>query len=309
VTERQQVRVAGRTLAVSNLDRVLYPASGTTKAEVLRYYLEVAEVLLPHLAGRPVTFRRFPDGVDAEGFFQKRCPPHRPDWMATLAVARSDPDEAIEHCALDDAAGLAWAANLAAIELHVPMGRSPDLDRPTAVVFDLDPGPGTGLLECAWLAVRIRDVLATLELRCVVKASGGKGLQVYLPVDPAVTTFDDSRAFAQTLARGLEGQHPDRVVTTQRRAAREGKILIDWTQNHRIKTTVCAYSLRAGSRPTVAAPLRWEEVELARDTGASDDLVFAPTSMPARIDELGDTFAAALEATQRLPTLREARGE
>ena len=299
--QRQQVQIAGRSLTVSNLDKILYPATGTTKAEVLRYYLAVADVMLPHLERRPVTLRRYPDGVGAEGFFQKQCPDHRPDWLRTMHLNRERAGEE-EYCDLGEVAALAWAANLGALELHVPMGRAPDPTVPTAVVFDLDPGAPAGILECAWLALRIREALEHLDLAAVPKTSGGKGLQLYVPVNRPDATYEQTRGFAHSLARTLEQLHPDRVVTTQAKAVRAGKVLIDWYQNHLTKTTVCAYSLRGRDRPTVSTPLDWREVEAGADDG--DLLRFEFEEVVARVERRGDLFAPVARTSQALPRLR-----
>jgi bifunctional non-homologous end joining protein LigD len=302
--QRQQVQVGGRALSVSNLDKVLYPATGTTKADVLRYYLGVAEVLVPHLAGRPVTMRRYPDGVDGEAFYQKRCPDHRPDWMATVTLGREGREKVVDHCDLGDVAAVAWAANLGALELHVPMGRAPDPGVPTAVVFDLDPGAPADVLDCAWLALRLREALDHLGLEAWVKSSGGKGLQVYVPINTADATHRRTRDFAHALARTLEELHPERIVTTQTKKQRTGKVLIDWSQNHLTKTTVCAYSLRGRERPTVSTPLTWDEVVAADADGDGDALRFEDAEVVARVGEHGDLFAPVLTLEQPLPTLR-----
>ena len=300
--QRQQVRIGDRSLTVSNLDKVLYPATGTTKAEVLRYYLAVAEAMLPHLTGRPVTLRRYPDGVGAEGFFQKTCPDHRPDWLGTMHLNPEREDED-EYCDLADVPALAWAANLGALELHVPMGRAPDPTVPTAVVFDLDPGAPAGLLECAWLGLRIREALEHLGLSAVAKTSGGKGLQLYVPVNRPDTSYEQTRGFAHSLARTLEELHPDRVVTTQNKAVRKGKVLIDWYQNHLTKTTVCAYSLRGRDHPTVSTPLQWDEVEAAVAAEDVAALRFEFPEVMARVKQHGDIFASVATLSQALPRL------
>lgn len=291
-------------MRVSNLDKVLYPAAGTTKADLLRYYLEISEFMLPHLAGRPVTMRRYPDGVAEEGFYQKRCPDHHPDWMGTITLGRPGKDTEVEHCDLADRAALAWVANLGALELHVPMGRSPNPLQPVSVVFDLDPGAPADILDCAWLALRIHDLLEELGLECFVKTSGSKGLQVYLPIAKGSAHYDDSREFAQAIARGLERQHPDRVVSEQAKKLRTGKILIDWTQNHAIKTTVCVYSPRARERPTVSTPLDWAEVADALDQNDANRLIFEMSDVLDRVQTDGDRFADVLEGTQTLPNVR-----
>jgi bifunctional non-homologous end joining protein LigD len=303
VPAREQVRIGGRTVTVSNLDRVLYPATGTTKAEVLRYYLDVADAILPHLAGRGVTLRRYPDGVEQDGFFQKRCPDHAPEWLATVTMGAGAGRTVIDHCELAEPAALAWAANLAALELHAPLGRRPDVTVPTAVVFDLDPGAPADVLDCAWLALELRATLERLGLEAHPKTSGGKGLQVYLPVNDPSTSFAATRSFAQAMAKLLERQHPDRIVTTQTKAVRTGRVLIDWTQNHPIKTTVCAYSLRAREQPTASVPVTWDEVAAAHEAGDAAGLRITFDAVAGRLERLGELFAPVLTRRQHLPGL------
>lgn len=300
---RTEVEVAGRRLTVSNLDKVLYPATGTTKARVLRHYVDVAEVMLPHLAGRPVTMKRFPDGVDGEGFFEKRRPSHAPDWIGRIDHGGPRPeDRVITHARLDEPAALAWAANLAALELHVPMGRAPDPARPTAVVFDLDPGAPADVRNCAEVACRIREVLDQLGLAAFPTTSGSKGLQLYVPVHGSGASDEDTRTFALAVARTLTVRHPDLVVAKQDRSMRAGKVLIDWSQNHRSKTTICPYSVRARAEPTVATPVTWEEVEAAVGAAAGV-LRFDVDDVRGRIAAHGDLLAPVAELSQTLPSL------
>lgn len=304
VGERQRARVAGRELAVSSLDKVLYPATGTTKADVLRYYLGVAEVMLHHVAGRPVTLRRFPEGVDGESFYQKTCPSGRPRWITTVPLGREGREKVVAHCDLAEPAALAWAAQQGGLEIHVPMGRAPDPAVPTAVVFDLDPGTPADVLDCAWLALRIREAFEHLGLRAVPKTSGGKGLQLYVPINRPDASYEQTRAFSHALALTFERLHPDRVVSQQKKALRPGKVLIDWSQNHLTKTTVCAYSLRGREHPTVSTPLTWEEVAAADAAGDAAALRFDYEDVLARVAEHGDLFAEVAEETQALPPLK-----
>jgi bifunctional non-homologous end joining protein LigD len=299
----RRTTIDGRTLSVSNLDKVLYPVTATTKAEIIAYYLEVAEVMLPHLAGRPVTFRRFPDGVRAEAFYQKHCPGHRPDWLPTVPLGREGRREVVDHCDIREPAALAWAANLGALEFHVPMARASDAGAPTAVVFDLDPGAPAGLVACAEVAMTLNELFDQLGLIAVAKTSGGKGLQVYLPVDPAGSSYAATRGFAHAVAQLLQARQPDRIVTTQARSERPGKVLIDWMQNHRTKTTVCAYSLRGRERPTASTPVTWEEVERAVRDQSDEGLRFEFGSIGGRIRERGDLFEPVAQLRQRLPEL------
>ena len=294
------VEVEGRSLTLSNLGKVLYPLSGFTKGEVIDYYARIAPVLLPHMGDRAMTRRRFPDGVDGGSFYEKNCPKHRPDWVGTLPVAGED--GLITFCQLDSLAALIWSANLAALELHAPMARAADPETPTMVVFDLDPGPPAGVRECAEVALWLHHVLADLGLGCTVKTSGSKGLQVYLPLNTPATHAATAE-MARTLAQVMEQQHPDRVVSVQRKTLREGKVLIDWSQNARHKTTACVYTLRARPRPTVSTPLRWAEVEAALDAGDPEALTFEAPAVVARVAEHGDLWAPAVELRQDLPAL------
>jgi bifunctional non-homologous end joining protein LigD len=294
------VVVEGRRLSVSNLDKVLYPAVSFTKAEVLDYYARVAPALLPHLGDRAVTLRRFPNGPSGKSFYEKNCPRHRPDWVKTAPIQGED--GVIEFCRIDSVAALTWVANLAALELHTSMARVDDPDAPTMVVFDLDPGAPAGLLECAEVALLIRHVLEDLGLECVAKTSGSKGLQVYLPLNTP-TTYGRTAGFSRTVAQALESSEPRKVVSAQRKDLRRGKVLVDWSQNSRHKTTVCAYSLRATDDATVSTPLQWEEVEEAVAAGDATDLRFRGPDVLERVGDLGDLFAPAATLRQRLPEL------
>jgi len=294
--ERVTVQVGGRSLSVSNLTKVLYPEVGFTKADVIEHYVRIAPALLPHLADRGVTLRRFPDGVDGNSFFEKRCPSHRPDFVDAVE-GPGDRGGAIRYCRFGEVAALAWSANMAALELHAPMARAGDLETPTMVVFDLDPGPGTDLTDCAEIGLWVRDVLDGVDLASFPKTSGSKGLQVYVPLNTPCT-HEQASAFALAVAQVLEKANPDRVVTTQAKAARPNKVLIDWSQNSRHKTTVAVYSLRARPRPTVSTPVTWDEVADAAD-GAP--LVFESADVLDRVERLGDLFEPTLTLAQQLP--------
>jgi bifunctional non-homologous end joining protein LigD len=307
---RVGVEIDGRKLELSNLDKVLYPEAGFTKAQVIDYYTRIAPVMLPHLADRPLTLHRFPNGTGAKGFYEKQCPDHRPDWVATTSIRargvgrfgerRRDPRD-IDFCLVKDRPTVVWLANLACLEMHVLLARAPDIARPTYVVFDLDPGAPAAVIECARVAVLLRDALDALGLAAVVKTSGSKGLQVYVPLNrPA--DYAETKGFARSLARLLEKEHPDLVVSRMKRELRPGKVYVDWQQNEDFKTTVCAYSLRAREQPTVSTPLRWEEVEAAADEGDEAALVFDAPAALERAERHGDLFAAALELEQELPT-------
>ncbi len=300
MADRVHVEVDGHRLRLSNLDKVLYPASGTTKAAVIDYYTRIADVMVPHLRGRPLTMVRWPDGVQGDHFFEKRCPPHHPDWLPTVALGRQGRDKVVQHCDLRERAGLVWAANLAALELHVPMGRGPDPHRPTMVVFDLDPGPPAGIVESCVVAGWLFEVFDRLGLAGFAKTSGSKGLQVYVPVNRADATYDATKGFALAVGQLLARVHPDLVLTSMDRQARTGKVFVDWSQNVPLKTTVAAYSLRAREHPTVSTPVTRHEVAAAAEGGP---LAFTFDRVLARVAEHGDLFAETLDLVQELPVL------
>jgi bifunctional non-homologous end joining protein LigD len=291
------VEIDGRRLKLSNLGKVLYPETGTTKAEVIDYYVRIAPAMLPHIADRGVTLRRFPNGSEGESFFEKRCPSHRPDWIG-VQPGPGDKGGAIDYCALDSVAALAWAANLAALEIHAPMARGSDIESPTMCVFDLDPGPGTGIPECAALALQIRDVLDGLGgLRCLPKTSGSKGIQLYVPLNTP-HAHDHCSSFALAVAQVLEKHDPSRVTSVMKKSVRPGKVFVDWSQNSRHKTTVAVYSMRARPRPTVSTPVTWDELDTAAGGGP---LSFEIGEVLDRIHAVGDLFADAATLEQELP--------
>jgi bifunctional non-homologous end joining protein LigD len=293
-----EVVVDSRRLKLSNLDKVLYPDAGFTKGQVIDYHTRIAPALLPHLLQRPLTLKRYPNGVDAEYFYEKQCPGHRPDWVATAPVWSGRNERTIDFCLVNDLPTLVWVANLASLELHTALHRAPDLSRPDCVVFDLDPGEPAGMAECVTVALELREVLADLGLISVVKTSGSKGLQVYVPLNTPVD-YQGTKAFSRALAQILERRHPKLVVSNMAKELRRGKVLIDWSQNDEHKTTVSVYSLRARPRPTVSAPLRWEEVEAA--AGGSPMPVVEAGEAIERVERHGDLFAPLLELTQDLP--------
>jgi bifunctional non-homologous end joining protein LigD len=291
------VRVGEREVSLSNLDKVLYPETGTTKGEVIQYYAAIAPLMLAHLVGRCITLKRFPNGVDTKGFFEKRCPKHRPEWVGTF-LGPGDREGEIGYCAFDEPADLVWAANMAAIELHVPMALAADLDSPQILVFDFDPGPQTTIKDCCEVALWVREILAAAGLDAWAKTSGSKGLQLYVPLNTPCT-HEHAADFALAVGQVLERQHRDRVTTVMAKAVRPGKIFVDWSQNARHKTTIGVYSMRARPQPTVSTPVTWEEVEAC---AAGDvELRFAWDAVLARVDELGDLFAPVLTTEQRLP--------
>lgn len=290
------VELEGQRLKLSNLEKVLYPSVGFTKAEVIDYYVRVASAMLPHVAGRGVTFKRFPDGVDGNSFFEKRCPGHRPDFVGTID-GPGDRGGAIGYCNLDSVPALAWAANMAALEVHAPMALGTDIESPQLCVFDLDPGLPATIVECSQVALAIRDVLAGVGLESIAKTSGSKGLQLYVPLNTP-HTHDHASDFARAVAVVLEKHRPGEVTSVMAKDQRPGKVFIDWSQNSRHKTTVAAYSLRARPHPTVSTPVTWDEVSDCADGGG---LSFEATEVLNRVDRLGDLFAPAATLHQELP--------
>ena len=296
MADRVSVSVDDRVLSLGNLDKVLYPETGTTKGEVLAYYQAIAPVLLPHLSGRCITFRRYPDGVGGVSFFEKRCPDHRPDWV-DVAIGPGDRKSPIQYCVIDDLPTLVWAANLAALELHAPMAQRGHLDRPDMVVFDLDPGAPAGMTECAEVALGLKSVFDQVDLQAFPKTSGSRGLHLYVPVHGPLT-HDDAADFALAVARLMDTLMPGRTLTTMAKVERKGKIFIDWSQNAFPKTTIAAYSLRARSRPTVSTPVSWDEVEQA---AGGADLCFTHDVVLHRVEQNGDLFEPTTTLRQQLP--------
>lgn len=290
-----KVDVEGRTLTVSRLDKVLFPDEGFTKGQMIDYYVRVADAMLPHLEGRPLTMKRYPDGVQGQFFFEKHVPSGAPHWVRTVTVPTSDGRGSVTYPVVADLPTLVWAANLGAIELHVPLWRAGRRRKlpgpPDQFVVDLDPGPGTSIADCCVVARLAREELADRGLVTVAKTSGSKGLQLYAPLDSKVG-WDRSRKMARELAEDLERQHPDLVVSNMRKELRKGRVLFDWSQNHPMKTTVAVYSLRARERPTASTPLTWEEVGACAESGDPDDLVFTAPEVIERLAVRGDLFEA-----------------
>jgi len=298
--KRQEVEIDGRTLSLSNLDKVLYPAAGFTKGHVIDYYTRIAPAVLGHLRGRPLTLKRYPNGVDAQFFYEKQCPSHRPDWVATAPVYSRSNDRTIDFCLADDLPTLVWLANLADLELHTSLALARDVAQPTVLAFDLDPGPPASIVECAEVAIELRAVFEHLGMRSFPKTSGSKGMQVYVPLNTP-HTYEQTKPFALGIAQLLERRHPELVVSDMKKSLRTGKVLVDWSQNDGHKTTVCVYSLRARPQPTVSTPLRWEEVEAVLGTRDPDDLVFTSADVLERVAAEGDHFAPVLTLEQALP--------
>ncbi len=295
-----EVQIDGRRLRLSNLDKLMYPEAGFRKADVVDYYAQVGPTMVPHLADRAVTMVRWPDGVEGGSFFEKRCPGHAPEFIRRAAV---DQEEDLTQCVVDDLPSLIWMANMASLELHTLQARTSDWDHPTSMVFDLDPGAPAGVLDCARVGIGLRDVLADLGLMTVVKTSGSKGLHLAVPLNSPDVTADETKEYAKALGQLLAKRDPKRVTTVMKKESRPGKVFVDWSQNDRHKTTVCAYSLRAHPRPMVSTPVTWDEVAGALENDDEDALVFEAPDVVERVEELGDLYAPNLELTQELPKL------
>jgi bifunctional non-homologous end joining protein LigD len=297
---RLEVDIDGRTVSLSNLDKVMYPRAGFTKGHVIDYYTRIAPVLLPHLRGRPLTLKRYPDGVEGQYFYEKQCPSHRPPWVRTADVPTRS--KSIRFCLAEDLATLVWLANLADLELHTSLATAAAPERPTILAFDLDPGPPATVVECARVALDLRLVFDHLGMAAFPKTSGSKGMQVYVPLNTPAD-YARTKGFALDLAQLLERRRPELVVSDMRKSLRAGKVLVDWSQNDEHKTTVCVYSLRAREAPTASTPLTWEEVEAVVESGDPDDVAFTSAEVLDRVAEHGDLFAPVLSLEQPLPAL------
>ncbi len=304
MAQTQPVEVDGRELSLTNLDKVMYPATGFTKGEVIDYYARIAPVILPHLSGRPLTLKRYPEGVEKGHFFEKRCPKHRPDWVSTAAIWSEREDGEIAFCVCNEKPTLVWMAQLASLELHPSLSLAKHMERPTVLAFDLDPGEPANVIDCARVALRVRDLFGDLGLECFPKTSGGKGLQVYLPLNGRAS-YKTTKPYAQAVAQLLERMHPDEIVSRMTKRLRKGKVFVDWSQNTESKTTVAVYSLRARERPTVSTPLEWDEVEAAAESGDPEPIRFEAPEVLERVDDRGDLFAPVLELKQKLPGLKQ----
>ena len=296
------LRFGAAEVKVSNLNKVLYPAAGFTKGEMIAYYLGIADYLLPHLKGRKLTRKRYPDGVDKLHFFEKNCPSYRPEFVETSRVDSEKRVEGLHYCVVENKAALAWVANLAAIELHTLLSKGDEITRPTYMVFDLDPGAPADMLDCIRIGFRLKDMLAGFGLECFAKTSGGKGLHLYVPLNTPVT-FDETKAFSNAVARVLEKDDPKSVISSMKRDLRGGKVFVDWSQNDEHKTTSCVYTLRARERPTVSTPVTWDELETAAKKKNAQMLVFEAPDVLKRVKKVGDLFAPVLKMKQKLPSL------
>jgi bifunctional non-homologous end joining protein LigD len=302
------VEIEGRKLKLSNLDKVLYPAVGFTKAQVIDYSVRVAPVLLPHLRGRPLTLKRYPEGVNGMHFYEKSCPSHRPEWVTTAPIWSEGRNDYINYCLIQDLPTLVWTANLADLELHTSLSLAKEIMRPTMLVFDLDPGPPADIVLCCQVGLWLREMFAEFGLEAFPKTSGSKGLQVYIPLNTPVT-YDITKPFAHAVARILEDQHPQQIVSDMKKSLRTGKVFVDWSQNDDHKTTVCVYSLRAKERPTVSTPVTWDEVGSCLKKRDPQMLTFVSEQVLERVSEMGDLFEPVLKLKQRLPKPKEMPAE
>jgi bifunctional non-homologous end joining protein LigD len=302
------VDIEGRHLKLSNLEKVLYPAAGFTKKDVIDYYARIAPAIIPHLAGRALTRKRYPDGVDGEPFFEKNAPMHKPEWVKTAPIWSGRNRRTVNYVVADDLATLVWLANLAALELHPSLALAKDISCPTEMVFDLDPGPPANIVQCCQVALWLREIFEHFGLQSFPKTSGSKGLQIYVPLNTP-TTYDATKMFSHALAQLMEHDHRDLVLSEMSKQARTGKVFVDWSQNDEHKTTVAVYSLRAREHPTVSTPVTWEEVERALKKKDAGLLVFEAPKVVARFEKMGDLFEPVLELKQRLPDLKGVAAE
>jgi bifunctional non-homologous end joining protein LigD len=296
------VEIQGKHLSLTNLDKVLYPATGFTKGQVIDYYARIAPVLVPQLAGRPLTLKRYPEGVDKEYFFEKNATKHRPDWVKTAPIWSEGNQRNINYILADDLPTLVWIANLASIELHPSLSLAKDIMCPRSMVFDLDPGPPADIVQCCRVGVWLRDIFEHFGLQSFPKTSGSKGLQIYVPLNTP-TSYEATKTFAHALARLLENEHRELVVSDMKKQLRVGKVFVDWSQNDDHKTTVSVYSLRAREHPTVSTPVKWEEVEQALKKKDAALLVFEASQVLDRVQKMGDLFEPVLTLKQKLPKL------
>lgn len=300
--KKMTARIGGKNLSLTNLDKDLYPSFGFTKAHVLEYYRRMSPYILPHLSDRALTLKRFPDGAQGDFFFEKRCPRYRPTWVPTADVPQSN-GEKMTVCLVNDLDTLMWVSNLASLELHVPMARASSPGIPDFLVFDLDPGEGMTIIDCAHVAFILRHVLKDLKLECYPKTSGKKGLHVYVPLNRKGTTFEDTKRFSKTVAEVIQRNYPDTVTSIMAKQMRKGKIFINWAQNGTSNTTVCVYSLRASEKPTVSTPLTWDELDSIASSGDPDTLQFLSSDVIDRVLKYGDLYADLLTRKQKLPYL------
>lgn len=300
MTDQTVLEFEGTQLQLSNLDKVFYPQSGFNKGQMIDYYIRIAPFLLPHLAGRPLTLKRYPHGADDKFFYQKECPVSRPAWLPTAPIWSEGNNKYVNFCLVEDLPALVWAANMATLELHTSLSRAHDMAVPTMLVFDLDPGWPATLVECTQVALWLQEFFASKNLQSYPKTSGSKGLQVYVPLNTPVQ-YSQTKDVARKLAQLLEEKYPEQVVSKMRKDLRKGKVFIDWSQNDSHKTTVCVYSLRAREEPTVSTPVTWSEVEQVWQHKDASLLTFDAAAVLERVKSLGDLFAPVLTTSQYLP--------
>jgi bifunctional non-homologous end joining protein LigD len=298
------VEIEGRRLSLSNLEKILYPEAGFTKGQVIDYYVRVAPVLLPHLAGRPLTLKRYPNGVSGMFFYEKNCPRHRPEWVETAPIWSEGNHRWMNYCVAQNLPTLVWAANLASLELHTSLSSASAIAHPSFIVFDLDPGEPATIVECCQVGLWIRDAFSRFGLRSFAKTSGSKGLQIYVPLNSG-ESYQQTKPFAHELALSLERKHPELVVSDMKKSLRDGRVLVDWSQNDAHKTTVSVYSLRARPTPTVSTPVSWAEVTRCLDSGNPTTLQFTAPQVLERVERHGDLFAPVLALYQQLPQTGE----
>jgi bifunctional non-homologous end joining protein LigD len=299
---RKFVEIAGRRLSLSNLEKDLYPSYGFTKAHVLEYYRRISKFILPHLKDRALTLKRYPEGVEKDFFFEKRCPSHHPSWAKT-AELRRDGGERMTVCLINDLKTLMWVENLASLELHVPLARAGSSETPDSMVFDLDPGDQANILNCARVALILRDLLSNLLLTSYVKTSGKKGLHLYVPLNRKETTFEDTKKFSKAVAGIMQKNYPDLVTAKMAKKYRKAKVFINWSQNDSSKTMISVYSLRAREKPIVSFPLVWKELENLAEQGDPEKLQVMHSEAVSRAEKQGDLFREVLIKKQKLPHL------
>ena len=299
---RKVVEIAGRKLSLANLEKDLYPSYGFTKAHILEYYSRMAPFILPHLKDRALTLKRYPEGVEKDFFFEKRCPSHRPAWVKTAEINRKK-EEPITFCLINDLETLIWVENLASLELHVPQARAGSSETPDSIVFDLDPGEGADIRDCARVALILRDLFSSLGLTGYGKTSGQKGLHLYVPLNRPETTFEDTKKFSKAVAEVMQKNYPDLVTSKMAKESRKGKVFINWSQNDSSKTMVCVYSLRAREKPFVSFPLSWEELEQVPGLADPEKVQVTSSEALRRAEKKGDLFREVLTKKQKLPLL------
>jgi len=302
VKRKIAAEVAGERLSLSNLEKDLYPSYGFSKAHILEYYRRIAKFILPHLKGRALTLKRYPEGVEKDFFFEKRCPLHRPSWVTTAEIPKDD-GERMTVCLVNDLNTLMWVENLASLELHVPLAKADSPETPDSVVFDLDPGEQADILDCVRVALILRDLLSGLRLTSYVKTSGMKGLHVYVPLNRKETTFEDTKRFSKAAAAVLQHNFPDLVTVKMAKEYRKKKVFINWSQNDSSKTMACVYSLRAREKPFVSFPLAWEELENSAGQRDPEKLQVIHSDAVSRVEKKGDLFRDLIIKQQKLPHL------